>query len=1073
MKKSLLLKIVSIVLVVVGTVGSLSAQVTTSSMTGTIKDSTGPLPGASVRATHKPTGTVYTAGTNNDGKFTILNMRAGGPYTVEVKFIGFQPTVYNDVYLQLGDAAKINAVLTDDAVSLSEVSVVAKKDGLISKSKNGTSTAVSRTQLEMLPTITRNINDFARLSPIAQVRNSSSDGSPMGISFGGQSTRYNQFAVDGANATDVFGLTSNGTNGGQAGINPIPFDAIDQVNVSLTPYDITQGGFTGGAMNAVTKGGTNEVHGSVFGTLQNQNFVGKSYTTRAKYADFKNYQFGATLGGPIIKDKLFYFIAYEGLDRKQPLANQAGGPDGTSQVDVNKAQQLKDYVMDTYGYDVGAINGLNNTRKANSIFARVDWNINDKHKLMVRGSYVAGDYYNISAGRTSITFGNGGFAQANKTTSLVAELSSKVATNMSNIFRFTYTRVRDAREIGSAFPSVSITDNGINYKFGGDYSSQANSLAQDNFTLTNNFNIYAGKHNFTIGTDNLFYKTSNVFLQGIYGDYAFGSTGSFDGFLSGNSQDFMTKYQTTYSTNPNNPRAAAEIQMAQFSVYAQDAWDLTDNFKLTYGVRAEIPTYFNNPVENAEFNNSALAQKFNVSNIQPPKTQFMVSPRFGFNWDVNKDRSTQVRGGAGIFTGRIPMVWVSNQYTNTGKATIKYSANNNTEIKNAGIVFDPSNPYQGTPSSVPATEVDVTDRNFQAPRVFKTNLAVDQKLPWGVVGTFEMMYSKTIKDILYKDLNLVTEPTHTLDLGNGLTRPFYNSTKLDRKYTNVIYLTNTNKGYSYTLYGKLEKQFGDGLMSSLSYSLGHSYNLHDGTSSTAYSNYRYAYNINGLGNLDLARNNNDQGSRVTFMLGKKFTYAKGKMATNIGLFYNGQSGQTLSYLTFGDINGDDGSKTTSKATPAADLLHIPTDASFFVAKNGLTPQAQYEGFINYANSTEYLKSRIGKNTERNGDRLPWENHVDLKLVQDFKVYKNNTLSLTVDVFNIGNLVNKDWGKAYYVSNQGTSPLTLESFVTTGDVVKPQYSFSPQYGLDKYTNKPYSYSDYLSRWSMQFGVKYKF
>jgi hypothetical protein len=1072
MRKSLLLFFVSIIFVVVGLGGKVSAQITTSSLTGTIKDSKGPLPGASIKAKHTPTGTVYTAGTNNDGKFTILNMRAGGPYSIEIKFVGYQAKVYNDIYLQLGDAGKINAVLTDNSVALSDVKIVGKRDGLISKSKNGTSTSVSRNQLEMLPTITRNINDFARLSPIAQVRNSSSDGSPLGISFGGQSTRYNQFAVDGANATDVFGLTSNGTNGGQAGINPIPFDAIDQVNVSLTPYDITQGGFTGGAMNAVTKGGTNETHGSVFATLQNQDLVGKSYTTRAKYADFKNYQYGASLGGPIIKDKLFYFVAYEGVDRKQPLANQPGGPDGTSQIDINKAQQLKDYVLNTYGYDVGAINGLSNTRKSNSIFGRIDWNISDKHKLMVRGSYVEGDYYNISDSKSSMTFGNGGYAQANKTTSLVAELSSKVASNMSNIFRFTYTRVRDAREIGSPFPSVAITDNGATYKFGGDYSSQANSLAQDNFTLTNNFNIYAGKHNITIGTDNLFYKTSNVFLQGLYGDYTFGSNGSLAGFMSGNSQNFLTKYQTTYSTDPSNPKAAAEIQMAQFSVYAQDAWDITDNFKLTYGVRAEIPTYFNTPVENATFNNSAIATSNGILNTNPPKTQFIVSPRFGFNWDVNKNGSTQVRGGAGIFTGRIPMVWVSNQYTNTGQATIKYSANNNAAVIADNINFNPGNPYQGTPTTTPATEIDVTDRNFQAPRVFKTNLAIDQKLPWGVVGTFEVMYSKTIKDILYKDLNLGTSP-YTLDLGNGVTRPFYNSTKLDNKYTNVVYLTNTNKGYSYTLYGKLEKQFNAGFMTSLSYSLGHSYNLHDGTSSTAYSNYRFAYNINGLGNLDLARNNNDQGSRVAFMVGKKFTYAKGKISTNVGLFYNGQSGQVLSYLAYGDMNGDDGSKTNSVGSVAADLMHIPTSASSFVANGGLTAQQQFDAFMTYVNSTEYLQANIGNNTKRNADRLPWENHVDLKIAQDFKVYKNNTLSFSVDIFNVGNLISKTWGKAYYVSNQGLSPLTLKSFVVDGNNVKPQYTFSPQFGLDTYTGKPYSYSDYLSRWSMQFGVKYKF
>lgn len=1074
MKKSLLFKIVVILIAFVGSFSAVQAQITTSSMTGTIKDASGPLPGASVRAVHTATGTAYTASSNNEGKFTISNMRSGGPYTVVVTFVGFQPQTFNDVNLQLGETYKLNTLLQDNAVGLNEVKVVGVNGGLINKTKTGASTSISRNQLEMLPTISRNINDFARLSPIAQVRSSSTDGSPLGISFGGQSTRYNQFTIDGANATDVFGLSSNGTNGGQAGLNPIPFDAIEQVQVSLTPYDITQGGFTGGAMNAVTKGGTNELHGSAFGTYQNQGLVGKSYTTRAKYTDFKNWQYGATLGGAIIKDKLFYFVAYEGVDRVQPIANQPGGPDGTSQIDLGTAQTLKDFVANTYGYDVGAINGITNYRKSNSFLARIDWNINDRNKLMIRENYLSGEYYNISDTRTSMTFGNGGYAQNNKSNTIVAELTSKTSDNTSNLLRLTWARIRDKRDPGSVFPSVTITDNGATYKFGAEYSSQANSLAQDNFTLTDNFNMYLGKHTLTFGTDNLFYKTSNVFLQGVNGDYLFNSVA---GFMSSNPQSAMTRYQTTYSTDSSNPLAAAKIEMAQFSLYAQDIWDVKENFKLTYGLRAEMPVYLNDPIENAAFNSSAVAISNGVANNVPPKTRIILSPRVGFNWDVKSDGSTQVRGGAGIFTGRVPMVWVSNQYSNTGSATIKYSATNNAAIVSNGINFTPNAPYQGTPTTTPATEVDVTDRNFQAPRNFKANLAIDQKLPWGLVGTFEAVYSKTIKDILYKDLNLGTSQ-YTLDLGNGVTRPFYNSTKIDPKYTNILYLTNTSKGYSYTVYGKLEKQFSQGWMSSLSYSLGHSYNLHDGTSSTAFSNYRFAYNINGLGNLDLARNNNDQGSRVTFMAGKKFTYADGKISTNIGLFYNGQSGQTLSYNVFGDINGDDGSNLTSASTSASqDLLYLPTDASHFVplTVSGVTYTAaqQFEFFQTYINSTEYLKENQGKNTKRNGSRLPWENHVDLKLVQSFKIYKTHTLSLTADVFNIGNLITRKWGKAYNAANQNLTPLTLTGFNTNGNVVTPKYTFNPAFGLDTYTNKPYAYSDYLSRWSMQVGARYTF
>jgi len=1078
MKKSLLLRLVLLIVAFVGFTIGANAQVTTSAMTGTIKDAKGVLPGASVKATQTSTGTVYTASSNNEGKFTISNMKSGGPYLVEINFVGYHSFTLNDIYLQLGDTYKITPVLVDNSVILNEVKVVGNKSGLINKTKTGASTSVSRNQLEMLPTISRNINDFARLSPIAQVRNSSTDGSPMGISFGGQSTKYNQFTVDGANATDVFGLASNGTNGGQAGINPIPFDAIDQVQVSLTPYDITQGGFTGGSMNAVTKSGTNDVHGTAFGTYQNQGLVGKSYTTRAKYTDFKNRQYGATLGGAIIKDKLFYFFAYEGLDRKQPIANQPGGPDGTSKIDVATAQKLADFVLNKYGYDVGAINGITNYRKSNSFLGRIDWNINDKNKLMIRGNYVDGEYYNISDAQSSMTFGNGGYAQSNKTATFVGELSSKTSATTSNLLRLTYTRIRDKRDIGSPFPSVSITQDGATYKFGGEYSSQANSLNQDNITLTDNFNIYAGNHTITLGTDNLFYQTKNVFLQGVYGDYVFAAPNNaknLDGFMSANSQPFLTSYQTTYSTDPSKPDAAAQIKMAQFSVYAQDVWDIKENFKLTYGLRAEIPTFFNNPVENSAFNSSAVAIANGVSNNTPPKTRIILSPRAGFNWDVKNDGTTQVRGGAGLFTGRVPMVWVSNQYSNTGKATIKYTANTAAVLAN-NIQFNPSSPYQGTPTTTPATEVDVTDRNFQAPRVFKANVAIDQKLPWGLVGTFEAVYSKTVKDILYKDLNLGTSQ-YTLDLGNGVTRPFYNGAKLDPKYTNIVYLTNTNKGYAYTIYGKLEKQFSEGWMGSLSYSLGHSYNLNDGTSSTAYSNYRFAYNINGLGNLDLARNNTDQGSRVNFMVGKKFTYAGGRLGTNIGLFYNGQSGQTLSYNVFGDLNGDDGSTVANRTTNTADLMYIPTDASQFVnlvvGTTTYTPAQQFAAFQEYVNSTEYLKENQGKNTKRNGSRLPWENHVDLKIVQDFKIYKKNTLSVTLDIFNVGNLIKKTWGKAYFASNQALSPLTLNGFNVNGNTVTPKYQFNPTFGLDTFTGKPYAYSDYLSRWSMQIGARYKF
>ncbi|SEA44329.1 TonB-dependent Receptor Plug Domain [Arachidicoccus rhizosphaerae] len=1047
------------------------AQVTTSSIIGTVSNESGaPLEGATIKAIHTPSGTVYSTLSRSGGNFTIPNMRVGGPYTITISYVGFQDLKYDNINLDLGDPTKLTPVLIDSSTNLADVSVLAQRNSLISKNLTGTSVSVGRQEMSMLPTISRNINDFARLSPIAQVRTSSSDGSPMGISFGGQSTRYNQFTIDGANATDVFGLSSNGTNGGQAGINPIPFDAIDQLQVILAPYDVTQGGFTGGGMNAVTRSGTNELHGSAYGFFQNQGLVGKSIDTRDKYGKFSNWQYGARLGGAIIKDKLFYFINYEGLSRSQPVANQPGsGSSNLGSDEIAAAQDLSDYLKSEYNYDAGAITGLNQTRKSNSVFARIDWNINDKNKLMIRHNYVNGNNYSISDASNSMSFGNNGYTFRSKTNSTVLELNSSFNSGLSNMLRLTYTSVNDKRDVGSPFPSVSITDNGATYKFGNDYSSQANSLDQHIATLTDNLNIYKGNHTITLGTDNEFYTTKNIFLQGLFGDYTYKSL---DDFYNNTN---LNQYQTTYSTNSNDPYAPASVKMGQFGLYAQDAWSIKNNFKLTYGLRADLPVFFNDPVANDDFNSSDIAKEFNVQNNQPPKSKILLSPRLGFNWDVFNDAKTQIRGGVGLFTGRVPMVWVSNQYSNTGKATIKYKATASDVAAN-GITFDPSNPYRGTPAAT-ATEIDLTDRNFVAPRTLRANLALDQKLGWGLVLTVEGVYTKIIKDIMYQDLNLKAADT-TLDLGNGVTRPFYGYSLRDSRFTNVLYLTNTNQGHAYNVYVRLKKEYSRGWMGSISYSLGHSYGLSDGTSSTALSNYRFAYNINGLNNLDVARNNTDQGSRVSLMIGKQFNY--GKFSTNLGLFYNGQSGQTLSYVVYGDLNGDDGSKSTSISTSGgADLMYIPTSADDFAAftKNGatVTPEQQLEDWNKYLASNDYLSANKGKNLKRNGTRLPWENHVDFKFAEDFQIAATHKITLSVDIFNIGNLISKNWGKAYYSGNQELTPLTLKGFQTTSDpkVIKPVYTFNSAYGLNQYTNKPWAYSDYLSRWSMQIGLRYTF
>lgn len=1039
------------------------AQNTTSNLAGTITDAQGHgLDGAAIKVVHVPTGTMYSGTARKGGAYNIANLQAGGPYTITISFAGLKSQVFSDVYLDLGNGAKINAMLLDPK-AMEDVVVTARKGNLISKNQMGMSVNIGQSELQTMPTVNRSINDFARLSPVAQVRNDNGDGSPMGISFGGQSTKYNQFTIDGANSTDIFGLSSNGTNGGQAGINPIPLDAIQSVEMVMSPYDITYGGFTGGGLNAVTRSGTNKMHGSLYGNLTNQNWTGQSSDTKQKFDKFQSYFFGGRLGGAIVKNKLFYFVNYEGYRRSQPVNNQPGT--GGSNLNVNTIQAIADTIQSRYNYNPGSYTGINNTRNSNTLFARIDWNINDKNKLMVRNSYVNGSNYSLSDGNNSMSFYNNGYTFRTKTNSTVAQLTSSINSSLSNLLRVTYTSVRDKRDLGGGpFPSITIKESNATYNVGTDYSSQANSLNQDVFTLTDNLTLYKGPHTLTFGTHNEFVKVGNVFYQGIYGSYTYNTMAD---FLSNTVDNYQTTYRADGTLKAVGPKGA------QFGLYVQDKWDVTPRFTLNYGIRADMPTYFNKPDVNEAFNSSIIATSNGINNTQPPKTHIYIAPRIGFNWDVRGDGQTQLRGGAGVFTGRVPLVWLSNQYGNTGSSIIK--VNQTATSSNPLPTIDPSNPSKPYQPSVAqsATEVDVTDRHFKNPQTFRANLAVDQKLPWGLVATIEGIYTKTIHDILYKDLNLDENSKYTLDV-DGNTRPFYSNARIDNSFTNVMYLTNTSKGYSYTVYARLQKQFSHGWMANASYSYGNSYSLNDGTSSTAYSNWRYAYTRTGnLNNLQLARNNYSQGSRVVGFISKRFTYGTAKtFTTNIGLFYTGQSGQTFSYMFYGDLNGDNQSSVSGTkpyvSGVAQDVLFVADNKADFKT------EAMYNDWMDYVNGNSYLKKNLGKYTKRNGARLPWENHFDLNLTQGFKLANGNKLSFICNIMNVSNLLNDKWGRSYYLSNQSTSPLTISTFtVDANNVVKPVYTFNKSYGNNAYTGKPWSYSTFGSRWNMQLGIRYEF
>lgn len=665
-------------------VTSAMAQITTSGISGKISSNGETVIGATVTATHQPSGTVYRAVTNVDGRYTIQGMRPGGPYKVSISYIGYKDKVFNNVSLNLGESQNLSCSLQEDAKQLQEV-VVSGKAGL-NGTKTGAAMSINAQQIADMPSISHSIADVARLNP--QLTTNGQSGS---MSFAGMNNRYNSFQIDGVMNNDVFGLTANGSNGGQAGSQPVSMETIDQIQVNIAPFDVRQGGFTGGAINAVTKSGTNDFHGSGYFYGNNQDLVGRHYknmdgTYAQPYDDEKETLFGFTLGGPIIKNKLFFFANYENSEKSYPTQYTIDSPDVKFNSDLAKDLMSKIYdLANRQGYDY-ATSWADKDKNVKSQKAglKLDWNINEFNKFSVRWSYVDAKQ----------TLGLGGIATLNttdhlydfksKTHSFSAELQSRISPNLSNEARVSYVRVRDERTSGQPAPSITIykVGNGT-MNIGNEYSSMANGLKQDIYTLEDNFTWYKGNHTLTFGTHNELYKFSNLYLPNLYGCYYFDTPDDFLNYYKGCGADGLGgdgKYiKNFYFTQANvevtgNPRWAPEFSAAQLGFYVQDKWDVTDSFQLTYGLRMDMPLFFDTPTENAKFNEWAAGKGYGFKTNQKLASTPMWSPRVGFRWDIEKNRKYILRGGIGVFTGRIPFVWLSNNFTNTGVQTSSYSA---------------------------------------------------------------------------------------------------------------------------------------------------------------------------------------------------------------------------------------------------------------------------------------------------------------------------------------------------------------------------------------------------------------
>ncbi|WP_298350375.1 TonB-dependent receptor [uncultured Dokdonia sp.] len=1071
MFKKLLFLVTLLMAVAVG------AQTTTSAISGVVNAGEQTLPGANVVAVHTPTGTTYGAITNFDGRFNLFNLRVGGPYTITVSYVGFQAQEYTGVTLNLGETYNVEVTLSEDSNALEEVVITGSRNNTFSDGRTGSATNVGERQLKALPTISRSAADFYRLEPSA-----SSNGS-----FGGRNDQFNNFSLDGAVFNNPFGLDA-ATPGGQTGSQPISLDAIEQIQVTTAPYDVTLSGFTGASVNAVTKSGTNEFKGTVYGFYRNEDLTGGKVAGDDVFkADLSQNTYGISIGGPIIKNKLFFFANFEDESRSDlgaPWApNRNTGAINESRVlpsdlDAVSAALSSITYADGSSYDPGRYEGFNFDGGSTKALFKLDWNVNDKNRValvynLLRSSKDNPANPNAIALRgpsqSTIQFENAGYAINNNIDSFQLEWNSEFAPNVSNKFQAGYTFFDDFREpFSTPAPSINITKGGQNYIIAGhEPFSIGNKLEQEVFQITNNLNIVSGDHTITLGTSFEKFSFYNSFNLTGYGFDLFGSvaidqetdldgdgiadtdyindvTGetdldAFQQFLIDRYQDTFTAAEAEFNENNGLPIgdpngwSLAETNVGQFSLYAQDQWKMSEDFTLTLGMRFDKPLYFDTQdkiQENIDrkgtyqpdnvYVDPATGEDILLDSTVLPDNAFLWSPRLGFNWDVKGDKTFQVRGGTGVFTGRFPFVWLGNQ------------------VQGVDFFF-----YQ------------TVDQDFKWPQVWRSNIGADYRFDNGIVLTADLSYTEDLNAAHVQNWAL-NDPSSTLEGVDN--RPIYQTSDFATNQfggpTNAYVFTNSNSGRTYNATFKAEKSFSNGLFASLAYNYLDSKDVNSIDAEITGDAFN-ANAIRGNANDDILANSRygDQ-HRIIAVASKKFEYGDGKFATTVSAFGEWARGGRFNYTYAGDINGDGGNFN--------DLIYIPT-ADELAQQNFATPE-QAQAFEQYIQQDDYLSENRGGYAERYGALAPWRSRVDFRLLQDYNFNvkgKKNTLQFSLDILNVGNLISSDWG----LVEQPNSIQPVSVSVTDG---VPTYTYNEEltqtFGTD---------ASLLNRWQAQVGLRYIF
>ena len=1078
------------------------SQVTTSGMSGTVSTETDEkLPGATVLAVHVPSGTQYGTITNNEGRFSLQGMRPGGPYKVEVSFVGYSTATYTDITLYLGESFNLNTVIKESAVDVGEVMVVGSRPSKFGTSKTGATTNISNEQMSSMPTINRSISDIARMSPYAN-----------GMSIAGGDGRSTNFTVDGANFNNNFGLGSSLPGGG----NPISLDAIEEIQVVIAPFDVRQTNFIGGGINAITKSGTNKFKGSAYTYFSNQNMRGNKigdvdFGERNKESR-KTY--GATLGGPIIKNKLFFFVNGEYEVRPGQVVTWRPSENGVANTDLSLSrtsttdmEKVKQHLISKYGYDPGSYNDYPADESNRKLLARIDWNINDANKLSLRYNYTKNQAWNGTNGNStdggfrnssmdrisqySMSFSNSTYSMDNIVNSVSLDLNSRISDKISNQFLTTYSKIQDMRGSNSSpFPFIDIM-NGVTpdgkqviepyMSAGYELFTWNNGVNNNTFNIIDNITYYSGSHKITAGLSFEHQLANNSYMRNGTGYYRYASV---DDFLNQAApRDFAVTYGYAGELNP-----AAEVAFNQLGFYLQDDWSITSDFKLSYGIRADYLKYDDNIITNKSIYDLDFGGKKIDTGVWPT-ANVQLSPRIGFTWDVNGDQTMKLRGGTGIFAGRLPLVFFTNMPTNSGMvqgsyaATTTYNPDGSIKVANpalaslAGPMITDVNemisrlnlPNTITPEKgVLPRDINGVDPGFKMPQVWKSSLAFDYELPasFPLSVTLEGIYTKNMNGVMLKNYNLKQPESSWQRFSGADDRYIYPASK-DITYTskNAYVLANNSEGWGAIGNITVNAEPVKDLRLMAAYIYTESKEISGMPGSNAASAYNGLLEINGPHLPDLQRSQYVVPNKVIASASYRFAYADDHMATTLNLFYSGYSSGGYSYSYSNDMNGDG---------YATDLLYIPEakgDIKFIST-------ADEDAFFNFMAQDNYMQNHKGEYVEANSVMAPWLHRFDLRFAQDFSIKSGatkNTLQFSVDFLNFGNLLNSEWGISQNMFSANNGRILKYESKDAGNV--PSYSMvkiKDADGNSVYPTESFTpYLNYNQNWRLQIGIRYFF